>query len=121
MGSEGNLAPLRRGGGRYIVAMQCRKATDVPKKVLAHPDRYEEVREKLKVKEVWIEGRRYVVCFNALEAERQKKQQEEVLKELEEEIRSLKIHPKRACKLFSCRRYGPYLRWLRSDELRLSK
>jgi transposase len=75
----------------------------------------------LKVKEVWVGDRRYVVCFNPLEAERQKKHREEVLGELEEELQALTSHPKRACQLLSSRRYGPYLRTLKNRELRLSK
>ena len=121
MVSEENLALLRRGGGRYIVAMPCRKGTEVVKEVLSRPGRYEEVKENLKVKEIWVGDRRYVVCFNPLEAERQRKHREEVLGELEEELRSLKSHSKRACQLLSSRRYGPYLRSLRNGELRLSK
>lgn len=121
MVSEENLALLRRGGGRYIVAMPCRKGTDVVTEVLSRPGRYKEVRENLKVKEVWVKDCRYVVCFNPLEARRQKAHREEVIKELEEELRSLRNHPKRACQLFSSRRYGPYLRRLKNGELRLSK
>jgi len=121
MVSEENLALLRRGGGRYIVAMPCRKGTEVVKEVLSRPGRYEEVRENLKVKEVWVGDHRYVVCLNPLEAERQRKHREEVLGELEEELQGLRSHPKRACQLLSSRRYGPYLRTLKNGELRLSK
>jgi len=121
MVSEENLARLRRGGGRYIVAMPCRKGTEVRNEVLFHPGRYEKLRDNLEVKEVQVSGRRYVVCYNPLEAERQRKHREEVLQELKEELRSLKAHPKRACQLISSRRYGPYLRRLKSGELRLSK
>lgn len=121
MVSEENLALLRRGGGRYIVAMPCKKGTEVTTEVLSRPGRYEEVKDNLKVKEVWIKDRRYVICSNPLEAERQRKHREEVLEELEEELRTLKSHPKRACQLVSSRRYGPYLRRLKSGELRLSR
>ena len=121
MVSEENLACLRRGGGRYIVAMPCRKGTEVVTEVLSHPGRYEKVRDNLEVKEVRVSGRRYVVCYNTQEAERQKKHREEVLEELREELRSLRSHPKRACQLLSSRRYGPYLRRLRNGELRLSR
>jgi transposase len=121
MVSEENLATLRRGGGRYIVAMPCRKGTEVVSDVLSHPGRYEVVEDNLEVKEVRISDRRYVVCYNPLEAERQKKHREEVLEELGEELGTLKSHPKRACQLFSSRRYGPYLRQLKTGGLRLNK
>jgi transposase len=121
MVSEENLATLRRGGGRYIVAMPCRKGTEVVREVLSRPGRYEKVRDNLEVKEVRVSDRRYVVCYNPSEAERQMKHREEVLKELKEELRGLKNHPKRACQLLSSRRYGPYLRRLKSGELRVSQ
>lgn len=103
------------------MAMPCRKGTEVTNEVLSHPGRYEAVRDNLEVKEVRVSDRRYVVCYNPLEAERQRKHREEVLQELKEELRSLRSHPKRACQLLSSRRYGPYLRRLKSGELRLSK
>jgi len=121
MVSEENLAIMRRGGGRYIVAMPCRRGTEVVSEVLSHPGRYEKVRENLEVKEVRVSGCRYVVCYNPSEAERQKKHREEILTELKEELRGLKNHPKRACQLLSSRRYGPYLRCLKSGELRVSQ
>jgi len=65
--------------------------------------------------------RRYVVCYNPLEAERQRKHRGEVLSELEAELTTLQGHPKRACKLLSSRRYGPYLRQLKSGELRINQ
>jgi len=101
--------------------MPCKKGTEVTTEVLSRPGRYEKVKDNLKVKEVWVKDRRYVVCLNPLEAERQRKHREEVLRELEEELRTLKHHPKRACQLVSSRRYGPYLRRLKNGELRLSR
>jgi transposase len=71
MVSEDNLGLLRRGGGRYIVAMPCRRGTEVVTEVLSRAGRYEEVRDNLKVKEVRVGERRYVVCYNPEEAERQ--------------------------------------------------
>jgi hypothetical protein len=121
MVSEANLAMLRRGGGHYIVAMPWRKGTEVVEKVLGHPGRFQDVKENLRVKEVRIQDRRYVVCHNPQEADRQRKHREELLKELEEEIRSLEAHPKRACRLVSSRRFGPYVRRLTNGELRLNK
>ncbi len=121
MVSEANLAMLRRGGGHYIVAMPWRNGTEVVEKVLGHPGRFQDVNENLRVKEVRIQDRRYVVCHNPQEADRRRKHREELLKELEEEIRSLKAHPKRACRLVSSRRFGPYVRRLKNGELRLNK
>lgn len=121
MVSEANLERLRRGGGRYIVAMPCRNGTEVVAEVISHPGRYEKIRDNLEVKEARIGPRRYVVCYNPLEAERQRQHREEVVLELGEQLRTLRAHPKRACQLLSSRRYGPYLRRLQNGELRLSR
>jgi hypothetical protein len=101
--------------------MPCRRGTEVVTEVLSRAGRYEEVRDNLKVKEVWVGERRYVVCYNPEEAERQRAHRSEVLQELDAELSTLKDHPKRACRLLSSRRYGPYLRTLKGGELRVNK
>jgi hypothetical protein len=120
MVSADNLASLRRGGGRYIVAMPWRKGTEADE-AASHPGRFKEVRENLHVKEVRVGDRRYVVCFNPKEAERQRLHREEILRDLTEELRGLREHPKRACQLMASKRYGRYLRRLKSGELRLNQ
>lgn len=73
------------------------------------------------VKEVWLpykgageRARRYVVCYNPKECERQRAHRKEVLGHLERELESLERnkegHPRRACALLASRRYGKYLR-----------
>lgn len=129
MMSEENLGIISRGGMRYVVCAPCRKGTEVVEEVLSRPGRFREARENLRVKEVWVGSgerrRRYVVCFNPREAERQKKHREVVLAELREELASLARgkggHPKRTCELVASRRYGPYLKKLKSGALRLDK
>ena len=59
--------------------------------------------------------RRYVVCFNPREAERQRHHRTAVLAELEAELASLRVgsgcgHAKRVCELRASGRYGKYLR-----------
>jgi len=121
MVSEENLTQLRRGGGRYIVAMPWRRGTEVVEDVLSRPGRFQKVKSNLEVKEVRVGERRYVVCYNPQEAERQRRHREELLAELEVEIHGLKEHPKRACQLVSSRRFGPYLRRLKNGELRMNQ
>ena len=115
MVSADNLACLRRGGGRYIVAMPWRRGTDAAEAV-SHPGRFQEVRENLQIKEVRVGGRRYVVCFNPKEAERQRLHRGEVLQELTEELRSLKEHPKRACRLMASHKDRSIV-WTQGDGL----
>lgn len=97
--------------------------------VLSRPGRFRVVRDNLQVKEVWVgrgeRRRRYGVCFNPLEAERQRTDREELLVELRAELAAMEKredeHPKRACRLLASRRYGRYLRKLKDGRLRLNK
>jgi len=118
MVSEANLKTLGRGGGKYIVCVPMRRGDEVTEAVLARPGRYREVAENLRVKAIIVgdgeRRRRYVVCHNPLEAERQQHHREELLAELEAELARLKEAPagqsKRACALLTSARYGRYLR-----------
>lgn len=122
MVSEDNLRELSLGGGRYILCMPMRRGDEVTKEVLTRPGRYQGIKENLRVKEVWVPSpsagerrRRYVVCYNPFEAERQKSHRRKVLKELEAEMESLRSGPqkdssKRVVELLTSRRYGSYLR-----------
>ena len=60
--------------------------------------------------------RRYVVCFNPREAERQRKHRAQALTELGAELSSLRAssrieHSKRVCELRASGRYGRYIRF----------
>lgn len=117
MYSAENLAALSRGLGRYILAVPMRKVRDIEVEVLTRPGRYKQVADNLQVKEVWVgEGerrRRYVLCLNPQEVERQRQHREQVLAEIAAEIKRLESrdddHPKAACELLASRRYGRYL------------
>ena len=96
MVSAENLRTLARGGGRYIVCMPVHPGGEVDKEVVSRRGRYREVAENLQVKEVVVgegEGerrRRYVVCFNPREAERQRNHRAQVLSELEAELATMR-------------------------------
>jgi hypothetical protein len=115
MYSAANLLALSRGLGRYILATPLRKLAEV--EVLSRPGRDKPVADNLQVKEVVVgEGerrRRYVLCLNPQEAERQRRHRDGVLNELAGELDRLAAgeadHPKAACALLASRRYGRYL------------
>jgi hypothetical protein len=117
MYSAENLAALSRGLGRYILAVPMRKIKEIEVEVLTRPGRYKPVADNLQIKEVVVgEGerrRRYVLCLNPEEAERQRHHREQVLIELTAELNLLRErqddHPKAACTLLTSRRYGRYL------------
>jgi hypothetical protein len=115
MHSADNLAALSRGLGRYILAVPMRKVKEI--EVLTRPGRYKPVADNLQVKEVVVgdgeRRKRYVLCLNPEEAERERAHREQVLKELSAELNLLREreadHPKAACHLMASRRYGRYL------------
>jgi hypothetical protein len=125
MVSEENLKYLSRGGGKYIVCMPVYRGGEVDKAVLTRPGRFQEVAENLRVKEVVVgdgeRRRRYVICHNPQEKKRQRKHREQVLKELEAELSSLREcagegHSKRVCQLRASGRYGKYIRLTRTGK-----
>ena len=117
MYSAKNLSELSRGLGRYVLAVPMRRVQEVEAEVLTRPGRYREVADNLQVKEVWVgdgeRRKRYVLCLNPLEAERQRQHRQQVLVEIEAELTALDKreddHPKAACTLMASKRYGRYL------------
>jgi hypothetical protein len=131
MNSEENRRQLGLGGGKYILASKMRAGAEVSKEVLTRAGRYKEVRENLRVKEVTIgdgeRRRRYVVCHNPVEADRQQKHRERLLELLEAELATLEApaagepHSKRTCHLLTSERFGRYLRQTKGGELRIDR
>jgi Transposase DDE domain len=117
MDSAANRQELARGLGRYILAMPIGKLTEVQQDVLSRPGRFHQVNDHLEVKAVVVgdgaRQRRYIVCRNLAEAERQRQHREEVLTALRQELDRLDpeapAHTKRACELVASQRYGRYL------------
>ncbi len=131
MVSADNLRTLSLGGGKYIVCVPVVRGGEVEKEVLTRRGRYSDVAGNLRVKEVVVgdgeRRRRYVVCHNPEEEKRQRRHRARVLEELEAELASLQDcrdrrgHSKRACELRASRRYGKYLRMLKSGKLRIDQ
>ena len=114
MYSAANLKELSKGAGRYILATPVGKIKEIKDEVLSHPGRYADVAPNLRAKEVIIgdgeRRRRYILCLNQDEADRQKWRRAEILKTLEATLKTMKKdHPKAACHLVASKRYGRYL------------
>jgi transposase len=86
---------LEATGRPYILGARMRKQKEVREQVLADKGRYRVVhgpREKstdpapLKVKEVKVEGRRYVVCVNAEQVAHDRRQREQIVTALREQL-----------------------------------
>ena len=80
----------------YIIGTRMRNALEVKRDVLSRAENYEEVvpegtRVKdpspLKVQEVWVENRRYIVCLNPKQARKDAADRESILASLEEQLK----------------------------------
>jgi hypothetical protein len=131
MNSEENRHTLSLGGGKYILASKMRSGDEVTKNVLTRGGRYHEVAGNLEVKEVFVgkgeRRRRYVVCFNPQELQRQQTHRAQVLRMLTEELSTLK-KPKpgtnqsqRVNELLTSKRFGRYLRQTKRGLLKINK
>jgi hypothetical protein len=70
----------------YILGCRLRKDREVREEVLSRGGRYQEVAANLKVKEVVVAGRRYVVCRNEDEAIKDAAAREAILARLREKL-----------------------------------
>jgi transposase len=81
--SDDNLAYLTRAGGHWIAGERLRDNTADVAQVLARQGRYQQVRDNLRVKEVRLGqgdgARRFVLCHNPTQAERDRHQREQQL------------------------------------------
>ena len=94
--SQGTIEDLEQQGWPYILGARMRKQQEVRDEVLTDRRRFRvvhEAREKstdpapLKVKEVWVEDRRYVVCVNEEEVEHDRAAREAIVAGLREQLR----------------------------------
>lgn len=67
----------------YVLGCRMRRSKEVEERVLSRPGRYEKVDDNLAVKEVMVDGRRYVICKNELEARKDAVARETLIKKLE--------------------------------------
>jgi transposase len=86
--SDENLRYLTRAGGHWIAGEKMRDGSPDAKAALARQGRYRTVRDNLRVKEVdlGIAGKRFVVCHNPLEAERDHAERDAQLARIHDEL-----------------------------------
>ncbi len=82
MVSKEAIEELEGMGVWYIFGVKMRKEKEVRERVLSDAGKYREVRDNLRAKEVNIKGRRYIVCLNPVEAERDRLEREAIIKSL---------------------------------------
>jgi transposase len=109
--SDDNLAYLTRAGGHWIAGERLRDNTADVAKVLARQGRYQQVRDNLRVKEVRLgEGdaaRRFVICHNPNQAERDRDQRQQQLAAVTAELeRIAKLRAGAAARATSAKQPG---------------
>jgi hypothetical protein len=86
MVSEANLTAIEAAGYQYIVGVKMRGSKEVRDEVLSRAGRFQEVGDRLQVKEVWVDERRYVICRNPEEAEKDRRDREGILASLTQRL-----------------------------------
>ena len=94
--SEDTLRKLEKRNISYILGVRMRKQKVVRQEVLTRPGRFEQVRleeedderDPLKVKEVWADNKRYIICKNERQARKDEATRTAILDSLEEKLQS---------------------------------
>ncbi len=90
--SAAAIEHLEQSGCGFILGVRMRRTHEAREQVLKHRGRFEEVHphspdskapSPLKVKEVWVGDRRYIVCRNEAQAERDRHDREAIVQALE--------------------------------------
>ncbi|NLI13550.1 MAG: IS1634 family transposase [Peptococcaceae bacterium] len=91
--SKSTIKALEAAGYEYIIGTRMRRDKEVADEVLSRGGRYQKVAENLEVKNVVViddetlDERRYIVCYNPGEAEREAKVRETVIAKLKTKIK----------------------------------
>jgi transposase len=100
----------------YILGSRMRKTKEVREEVLSRPGRYQEVHpvgirgaSPLKVKEVWVDDRRYIVCLNEKQARKDEQDRIMIVESLKEQLK------KGAKSLVGNKGYRKYIQLDRDD------
>ena len=128
MNSEDTRKELARACGKYLLATRMASVKEIKEDVLSRPGRYKKIADNLHAKEVTIgdgvRQRRYILCFNPAQAERESKHRAKVVKDLEEKMGQ---HPDKkataqwAIELKASGRYGRYLRITKGGKLVINR
>ncbi|MGH2851102.1 MAG: IS1634 family transposase [Solirubrobacteraceae bacterium] len=136
--SDENLRYLTRAGGHWIAGERMRDGSPDVAEALARQGRYQTVRDNLRVKEVRVGkgdgAKRFVICHNPAEAERERTQREQTIARLEAELeridkqrakttgaKAAAAHTRAECALRDHPALGRYLRQTSSGRLRIDR
>jgi transposase len=95
--SADNVKELEQRQIPYIFGARMRKVKEIKEDVLSHPGRYREVHPQgsfakdpapLKVKEVVLNGKRYIVCLNSKQARKDARDRQAIIDSLQDKIKT---------------------------------
>lgn len=95
--SKETLKELEKREIPYILGTRMRKVNEITRDVLSRQGRYKEVRSEgksckgpapLKVKEVFLNGNRYIICLNPRQAQKDAQDRQAITDSLKEKIRT---------------------------------
>ncbi len=134
--SDENLRYLTRAGGHWIAGEKMRDGAADAQAALSRQGRYQTVRDNLRVKEVRIGdgdgAKRFVVCHNPVEADRDKQARDDTIARLEAELERIKTqraktkkasaaHHRAECALRDHPTLGRYLRQTSTGRLLIDR
>ena len=136
--SDQNLRYLTRAGGHWIAGERMRDGSPDAQAALSRQGRYQTVRDNLRVKEVRVgEGdaaKRFIVCHNAAEADRERTQRDETIQRLQAELERIatqrakaknanarELHTRTECGLRDHPALGRYLRQTKTGRLLIDR
>jgi transposase len=128
MNSEENRSELAKACGKYLLACRMSNVSEIKQEVLSKRGPYTTFKDNLRAKEVIIgdgeRRKRYVLCHNPKEAERQAKHRAQLTELLEYELHR---HPDRsvsaqwAIELLASKRFKRYLTVTKANRLRIDR
>ncbi|RPJ12528.1 MAG: IS1634 family transposase, partial [Deltaproteobacteria bacterium] len=128
MNSEDNRAELARACGTYLLACRMASVAEIKRDVLSKRGRFTTFQDNRQAKQVLVgdgeRRRRYVLCYNPAEAERQAQHRQMVVELLENQLASHKDHSvsaQWAIALLASRRFKRYLRTTKGGQLRIDR
>ena len=128
MNSEDNRNELAKACGKYLLACRMANVAEIKRDVLSKRGRYSVFKDNLHAKEVIVgdgeRRKRYILCYNPKEAERQRKHRKMIVALLEQE---LERHPDKsataqwAIELLASRRFKRYLKVTKAKKIRINR
>jgi len=128
MNSEESRKELAKACGTYLLAARAGSVKEIRDGVLARPGRYKVISDNLQAKEVTVgdgvRRRRYIVCYNPRQGQRECTHRERVVEQLEEELgrhRDRRATAQWAIELKASGRYGRYLRITKGGSIKIDR